>query len=52
MGSVTIDDKDEFSKQAGLIGEYLQDWVKPEVEKGGEYVEASQFPGEACADVQ
>ena len=47
MGSVTIDDKDKFSKQEGLIGEYLQGRVKPEVEKGSEYVEASQFPGEA-----
>ena len=25
----------------------MQGGVKPEVEKGGEYVEASQFPGEA-----
>ena len=25
----------------------MQGRVKPEVEKGGEYVEASQFPGEA-----
>ena len=47
MGSITIDDKDKLSKQEGLIGEYLQGRVKPEVEKGGVYVEASQFPGEA-----
>ena len=47
MGSITIDDKDKLSKQEGLIGEYLQGRVKPEVEKGSEYVEVSQFPGEA-----